>query len=69
MRCVIHWSGPLSVILQTLSNGPGPGVVVATTEAGSPSRAALALLTQATSEAAKRLGLGVAQKRSHADKD
>ncbi|TXS42174.1 XRE family transcriptional regulator [Streptomyces sp. uw30] len=40
--------GPLTVIQQTLSNGSGPSVVVATTEAGSPSRAALALLTQAT---------------------
>ncbi|MER5938213.1 helix-turn-helix transcriptional regulator [Streptomyces sp. NPDC001928] len=40
--------GPLTVIQQTLSNGSGPGVVVATTEAGSPSRAALALLAQAT---------------------
>ncbi|WP_035791346.1 helix-turn-helix domain-containing protein [Kitasatospora mediocidica] len=39
--------GSLSVIQQTLSHGPGPSVVVATTEAGSPSRAALALLAQA----------------------
>jgi transcriptional regulator with XRE-family HTH domain len=41
--------GPLTVIQQTLSQGPGPIVVVATTEADSPSRAALALLAQATS--------------------
>ncbi|MFE1290862.1 helix-turn-helix domain-containing protein [Streptomyces sp. NPDC058751] len=40
--------GPLSVMQQTLSQGPGPGVVVATTAAGSPSRAALELLAQAT---------------------
>ncbi|MCX5008357.1 helix-turn-helix transcriptional regulator [Streptomyces sp. NBC_00638] len=39
--------GPLTVLQQTLSHGPGPSVVVATTEAGSPSRAALALLAQA----------------------
>lgn len=39
--------GSLSVIQQTLSHGPGPSVVVATTEAGSSSRAALALLAQA----------------------
>ena len=39
--------GPLTVIQQTLSNGPGPGIVVATTEADSPSRAALTLLAQA----------------------
>ncbi|MET9901069.1 helix-turn-helix transcriptional regulator [Streptomyces sp. NPDC006446] len=39
--------GPLTVLQQTLSHGPGPSVVVATTEAGSSSRAALALLAQA----------------------
>lgn len=39
--------GRLTVVQQTLSHGPGPHVVVATTEAGSPSRAALALLAQA----------------------
>ena len=39
--------GTLTVVQQTLSQGPGPNVVVATTEAGSPSRAALALLAQA----------------------
>ncbi|MET7451286.1 helix-turn-helix transcriptional regulator [Streptomyces sp. NPDC005574] len=44
--------GPVTVIQQTLSSGPGPGVIVATTEAGSPSRAALDLLAHATSEAA-----------------
>lgn len=38
--------GQLTVVQQTLSHGPGPHVVVATTEAGSPSRAALALLAQ-----------------------
>ncbi|WP_326809282.1 helix-turn-helix transcriptional regulator [Streptomyces sp. NBC_01775] len=63
--------GPLTVTLQTLSSGPGPGVVVATTEAGSSSRAALALLAQATSEATTRLGpsSGAAQRRPRADKD
>jgi transcriptional regulator with XRE-family HTH domain len=40
--------GPLTVVQQTMSSGRGPRVVVATTEAGSPSRAALALLAQAT---------------------
>ncbi|WP_330174853.1 helix-turn-helix transcriptional regulator [Streptomyces sp. NBC_01498] len=39
--------GPLTVVQQTLSHGPGPTVVAATTEAGSPSRAALTLLAQA----------------------
>jgi hypothetical protein len=38
--------GPLTVVQQTLSHGPGPSTVVATTEAGSPSRAALTLLAQ-----------------------
>lgn len=63
--------GPLTVILQTLSSVPGPNVVVATTEAGSPSRAALALLAQATSEATTRPGLspGAAHKRPRAGKD
>ena len=40
--------GSLTVTQQTLSHGPGPVVVVATTEPDSPSRAALTLLTQAT---------------------
>lgn len=40
--------GTLTVNQQTLSHGPGPVVVVATTEADSPSRAALTLLAQAT---------------------
>lgn len=40
--------GPLTVTQQTLSHGPGPVVVVATTEPDSSSRAALALLAQAT---------------------
>ncbi|MFK0120351.1 helix-turn-helix domain-containing protein [Streptomyces sp. NPDC090994] len=44
--------GPLTVIQQTMSSGRGPAVVVATTEADSPSRAALALLAQATGERA-----------------
>ncbi|GAA3131159.1 helix-turn-helix transcriptional regulator [Streptomyces echinatus] len=44
--------GSLTVIQQTLSTGPGPSVVVATTAAGSPSRAALELLAQATTRAA-----------------
>lgn len=39
--------GTLTVIQQTLSSGPSPAVVVATTEPGSPSRAALTLLGQA----------------------
>ncbi|MFJ7586882.1 helix-turn-helix domain-containing protein [Streptomyces sp. NPDC097617] len=39
--------GSLTVIQQTLGHGPGPSVVVATTEPGSPSRAALDLLAQA----------------------
>ncbi|AZQ32245.1 XRE family transcriptional regulator [Streptomyces cyaneochromogenes] len=43
--------GSLTVLQQTLSHGPGPIVVVATTETGSPSRAALALLAQATTQA------------------
>ncbi|KOU40710.1 XRE family transcriptional regulator [Streptomyces sp. WM4235] len=38
--------GPLTVIQHTMNHGPGPNTVVATTEAGSPSRAALALLAQ-----------------------
>jgi transcriptional regulator with XRE-family HTH domain len=39
--------GSLTVLQQTLSSGPGPAVVVATTEPGSPARAALTLLGQA----------------------
>jgi transcriptional regulator with XRE-family HTH domain len=42
--------GPLTVVQQTLSHGPGPNVVVATTGAGSSSRAALALLAQAITQ-------------------
>ncbi|MET8451918.1 helix-turn-helix transcriptional regulator [Streptomyces sp. NPDC005209] len=42
--------GPLTVSQQTLSHGPGPSVVVATTDTGSPSRAALALLAQAVTQ-------------------
>ncbi|MGW3108444.1 helix-turn-helix domain-containing protein [Streptomyces sp. NPDC001100] len=42
--------GPLTVVQQTLSHGPGPTMVVATTQAGSPSRAALALLAQAITQ-------------------
>ncbi|MFE7778532.1 helix-turn-helix domain-containing protein [Streptomyces sp. NPDC057445] len=44
--------GSLTVMQQTLSQGPGPGVVVATTAAGSPARAALDLLAQAITQAA-----------------
>ncbi|MFJ2157435.1 helix-turn-helix domain-containing protein [Streptomyces sp. NPDC087856] len=40
--------GPLTVVQQTLSHGPGPTIVVATTEADSASRAALTLLAQST---------------------
>jgi hypothetical protein len=40
--------GPLTVVQQTLGLGRGTSVVVATTPAGSSSRAALALLAQAT---------------------
>ena len=43
--------GPLSVVQQTLSHGPGPTIVVATTETGSASRAALTLLAQSTAAA------------------
>ncbi|MFJ5636633.1 helix-turn-helix domain-containing protein [Streptomyces goshikiensis] len=43
--------GSLTVMQQTLSQGPGPGIVVATTAAGSPSRAALDLLAQAVTQA------------------
>jgi transcriptional regulator with XRE-family HTH domain len=42
--------GSLTVTQQTLSYGPGPGVVVATAETGSPSRTALALLAQAIAQ-------------------
>ena len=40
--------GPLTVTQQTLHNGSGPGIVVATAPAGSPSHTTLALLAQAT---------------------
>ena len=43
--------GPLTVVQQTLSHGPGPTIVVATTEADSASRAALTLLAQSTTAA------------------
>ncbi|MGX1565177.1 MmyB family transcriptional regulator [Streptomyces sp. NPDC055506] len=46
--------GALTVIQQTLSHGSGPVVVVATTETGSPSRAALTLLAQATAPSTTR---------------
>ena len=39
--------GPLTVVQQTLGQGPGPRVVVATTQADSPSRSARTLLAQA----------------------
>ncbi|KAB1988178.1 helix-turn-helix domain-containing protein [Streptomyces triticiradicis] len=57
--------GPLTVVQQTLNSGPGPSMVVATTEPGSPSRAALALLAQVTGEAAAqtRLSCDPAQTR------
>ncbi|MFG2777626.1 helix-turn-helix domain-containing protein [Streptomyces prunicolor] len=42
--------GPLTVVQQTLSQGPGSAMVVATTEADSSSRAALALLAQAINQ-------------------
>ncbi|AWZ09776.1 helix-turn-helix transcriptional regulator [Streptomyces sp. ICC4] len=42
--------GPLTVVQQTLSHGPGPGIVVATAEADSPSRAALTLLARAVAQ-------------------
>ncbi|MFG2956320.1 helix-turn-helix domain-containing protein [Streptomyces sp. NPDC048291] len=62
--------GPLTVIQQTMSSGQGPVVVVATTEAGSPSRAALTLLAQATGECAARAGLSsdAVQPRPRADR-
>ncbi|NGY63188.1 helix-turn-helix domain-containing protein [Lentzea sp. NEAU-D13] len=39
--------GSLTVTQQTLSNGPGPSIVVATAPAGSPSHTTLSLLAQA----------------------
>ncbi|WP_399886476.1 helix-turn-helix domain-containing protein [Streptomyces sp. BBFR51] len=42
--------GSLTVTQQTLSHGPGPVVVVATTEPDSPSRAGLTLLARATAQ-------------------
>ncbi|MFJ8510494.1 helix-turn-helix domain-containing protein [Streptomyces avermitilis] len=62
--------GPLTVVQQTMSSGRGPVVVVATTEAGSPSRAALALLAQATGKGAARADLpsDAARPRSRADR-
>ncbi|MER8187262.1 helix-turn-helix transcriptional regulator [Kitasatospora sp. NPDC094015] len=53
--------GTLTVIQQTLSHGPGPNVVVATTEEGSASRAAVTLLAQAvarTPRTARTTALG-----------
>ncbi|MFF4566352.1 helix-turn-helix domain-containing protein [Streptomyces sp. NPDC001435] len=63
--------GPLTVIQQTLNNGPGPHIVVATTEAGSPSRAAFALLAQATTGATWQAGslAAPAQTRPRAGQD
>ncbi|MCX2925139.1 helix-turn-helix domain-containing protein [Streptomyces sp. NEAU-W12] len=63
--------GPLTVIQQSMSSGRGPVVVVATTEAGSPSRAALALLAQTAGEGAARADLSsdAARPRSRADRD
>ncbi|QIQ00911.1 helix-turn-helix domain-containing protein [Streptomyces liangshanensis] len=44
--------GPLTVTQQTLSQGTGQNIVVATAEAGSPARTALALLARAVTEGA-----------------
>ncbi|MEW2049009.1 helix-turn-helix transcriptional regulator [Streptomyces sp. NPDC005476] len=59
--------GPLTVIQQTLSSGPGPSAVVATTQAGTPSRVALTLLAQAvghdTAQADPPTGSGQARLR------
>ncbi|WP_369223327.1 helix-turn-helix domain-containing protein [Streptomyces sp. R39] len=62
--------GPLTVVQQTMGSGQGPVVVVATTEAGSPSRTALALLAQATGEVAPRTdrSSGTRQPRLSADR-
>ncbi|MER6203657.1 helix-turn-helix transcriptional regulator [Streptomyces sp. NPDC001586] len=46
--------GPLSVMQQTLSQGSSPSLVVATTAAGSPSRAALDLLARALTQSGTR---------------
>jgi hypothetical protein len=43
--------GPLTVTQQTLSQGPGQNIVVATTEADSPARTTLALLAQVITQA------------------
>ena len=62
--------GSLTVTQQTLSHGPGPVIVVATTEPDSPSRAALTLLAQATAQAgafaepAAERSLGLKERRS-----
>ncbi|MBC3840926.1 transcriptional regulator [Streptacidiphilus sp. 4-A2] len=48
--------GPLTVTQQTLSHGPGPGIVVATTEADSPARAALTLLARTVRQTAEQDG-------------
>jgi len=60
--------GSLTVTQQTLSCGPGPVVVVATTEPDSPSRTALALLAQATAPtgfAAERARTGTRPSQDH----
>ncbi|NKE60134.1 helix-turn-helix domain-containing protein [Lentzea sp. PSKA42] len=44
--------GSLTVTQQTLSNGPGPSIVVATAPPGSPSHTTLTLLAQATASSA-----------------
>lgn len=57
--------GTLTVTQQTLSHGPGPVVVVGTTEPDSPSRAAMMLLNQLT--APVRVLAGPARPRVGAD--
>ncbi|SDF38399.1 Transcriptional regulator, contains XRE-family HTH domain [Lentzea fradiae] len=47
--------GSLTVTQQTLTNGTGTCVVIATTEQGSPSQAALSLLAQAAAESSARV--------------
>jgi transcriptional regulator with XRE-family HTH domain len=47
--------GPLTVTQQTLNNGSGQGVVVATAPAGSPSHTTLALLAQVTAGPSSRV--------------
>jgi transcriptional regulator with XRE-family HTH domain len=60
--------GSLTVTQQTLSHGPGPVIVVATTEPDSPSRAALTLLAQATAQAGVFAELAPERPRSHEER-